>query len=231
MAACHLISFRSWSKLQANSGRYCSLDLQPNFSTYIMFLDVYRLWIRLRGKVFTQLGRSGFHEFGARSVLLPPVRLGGERNVAIGKQVFVGPNSWIEVMQHGSTGQTPVITIGNGTAIVGFCTITAVQQVVIEEKVLIARYAYISDHTHAYSARDKAILDQGIAKLSPVRICAGAWLGQNVVVCPGVTIGRNAVIGANSVVRHDVPDFCVAAGSPAQVIRRVEKSMERRSAE
>jgi acetyltransferase-like isoleucine patch superfamily enzyme len=192
-----------------------------------MFLDFYRLWIRLRGKIFTLLGRSAFHQFGAKSVLLPPVRLGGERFVAIGKQVFVGPNSWIEVMQPGSTSPGPAISIGDGTAIVGYCTITAVQQVVIEEKVLIARYAYISDHTHAYSSPNQAILDQGIAKVAPVRICAGAWLGQNVVVCPGVTIGRNAVIAANSIVRHDVPDFCVAAGAPAQVIRQVGQSIDR----
>lgn len=93
---------------------------------------------------------------------------------------------------------------------------------VIEPNVLIARYVYISDHTHAYQSGDRAIKDQGITKVSPVRICEGAWLGQGAVICPGVTIGRNAVVGANSVVRHDVPDFCVAAGVPAKVIRRVD---------
>lgn len=85
-----------------------------------------------------------------------------------------------------------------------------------------ARYVYISDHSHAHASVKEAIKDQGIAKVSPVRICEGAWLGQSVVVCPGVTIGRNAVVGANSVVKHDVPDFCVAAGAPAKVIRRVD---------
>ena len=48
----------------------------------------------------------------------------------------------------------------------------------------------------------------------------GAWLGQNVVVCPGVTIGRGAVIGANAVVLDDVPDYAVAVGVPASVVRR-----------
>ena len=65
------------------------------------------------------------------------------------------------------------------------------------------------------------MMDQGIASVAPVVIREGAWLGQGVVVCPGVTIGRNAVIGANSVVRHDVPDRCVAAGVPARVIRKI----------
>ena len=45
------------------------------------------------------------------------------------------------------------------------------------------------------------------------------WLGAHVVVTSGVTIGRRAVIGANSVVTSDIPEFCVAAGAPARVLR------------
>jgi len=191
-----------------------------------MFFDLYRLWVRFCGKAFTTLGRGAFHQFGAKSVLQPPIRLGGEKFIAIGKRVFVGPNSWIEVMEPHSAKQRPAISIGDETGIVGFCTITAVQQVIIEARVLMARYAYISDHTHAHESRHKAIKDQGITRVSPVRICEGAWLGQNVVICPGVTIGRNAVVGANSVVRQDVPDFCVAAGAPAKVIRQVDRSAD-----
>jgi len=126
-------------------------------------------------------------------------------------------------MQPGASNQMPVIEIGDETAIAGFCTITAVQSVTVEPKVLMARYVYISDHSHAHRSVGHAVKDQGIAKVSAVRICEGAWLGQSVVVCPGVTIGRNAVVGANSVVTHDVPDFYVAAGAPAKVIRRVDQ--------
>jgi len=43
-----------------------------------------------------------------------------------------------------------------------------------------------------------------------------------VVVCPGVTIGTGAVIGANSVVTKSIPDYCVAAGSPARVLKTIE---------
>ena len=45
------------------------------------------------------------------------------------------------------------------------------------------------------------------------------WLAANVVVIDGVTIGKGAVIGAGSVVTHDIPDNSVAAGNPARVIR------------
>jgi acetyltransferase-like isoleucine patch superfamily enzyme len=65
----------------------------------------------------------------------------------------------------------------------------------------------------------------------PVLIRQGAWLGQNVVVCPGVTIGRGAVIGANSVVNRDIPDFCVAAGAPARVLKSIESGSDQSSLE
>ncbi len=47
------------------------------------------------------------------------------------------------------------------------------------------------------------------------------WLGGNVVICPGVTIGSNTVIGAGSVVTKDIPGWCVAAGNPCRVIRKI----------
>ena len=63
-----------------------------------------------------------------------------------------------------------------------------------------------------------------------MRIGDGSWLGYGTVVLPGPTIGRHVVIGANSVVRGDIPDYCVAAGSPAKVIRdRAELAQQLRS--
>jgi len=183
------------------------------------FLKAHRWWLRLGAKAFTLLSRGDFRRLGPRSTLSLPIRLHGAEHIAIGARVFVGPSSWLEVLAPDEGRSQPAIQIGDGTSIAGFCTITARRSVVIEPNVLIARYAYISDHTHAHAAQDLPIKEQGIADIAPVRIGEGAWLGQNVVVCPGVTIGRNAVIGANSVVKTDVPDFCVAVGAPARVVR------------
>ena len=65
-------------------------------------------------------------------------------------------------------------------------------------------------------------MDQGVDKIAPIVIGDGAWLGENVVVCPGVHIGRGAVVGANSVVVRDVPARAVAVGAPAVVVRQLE---------
>ena len=55
----------------------------------------------------------------------------------------------------------------------------------------------------------------------PVRIGRNCWLGAGVVVVPGVTIGDNVVIGAGSIVTHDLPSDVVAAGNPCRVLRPV----------
>ena len=151
-----------------------------------------------------------------------PTRISGESQIHIGDDVYLGSNSWLQVIEPDASRTSPVIRLEDGVAISGYCTITAHKSVIIERKVLIARYVYISDHAHAHQSRDIAIMDQGIAAVAPVRIKEGAWLGQGVVVCPGVIIGKNSIIGANSVVRSDIPDYSVAVGAPAKVIRLID---------
>jgi acetyltransferase-like isoleucine patch superfamily enzyme len=53
-----------------------------------------------------------------------------------------------------------------------------------------------------------------------VRVGAGSWLGHATVVLPGADIGRNVAVGAGSVVTGHLPDFSVAVGNPARVIRQ-----------
>ena len=55
-----------------------------------------------------------------------------------------------------------------------------------------------------------------------VHIGDGSWLGTHVVIAGNITIGKHCVIGANSVVKHDIPDYCVAAGIPARIIKRYD---------
>lgn len=55
----------------------------------------------------------------------------------------------------------------------------------------------------------------------PVRIGNDVWIGSNAVILPGVTIGDNSVIGAGSVVTHDIPTNVVAVGNPCRVLREI----------
>jgi acetyltransferase-like isoleucine patch superfamily enzyme len=183
-----------------------------------VFLTAYRLRLRVQAKLFSLLAAGAFAHFGSRSIIETPARLGGEERIALGDRVYFGAGSWLQALPDGDN-RSVAISISNGVSSSGGCVISAVRSVVIEEEVLLARNVYISDHIHKYTDTNLPVLEQGCDKIAAVRICRGAWLGQNVVVCPGVTIGRGAVIGANSVVNRSIPEFSVAAGSPARVLK------------
>lgn len=177
----------------------------------------YRLWKRAVSKAFSLTASGAFFSFGRRSVLELPIRLSGEGRIAIGDDVFVGAGSWLQVVGDGDG--AVAIEVGHGTSIAGGCVLSAVSNVRLGAKVLVARNVYIADHSHAYRDPFAAVLDQGVERIAGVEICDGAWLGENVVVCPGVRIGRGAVIGANSVVTSNVPDHAVAVGAPSRIVR------------
>lgn len=61
-----------------------------------------------------------------------------------------------------------------------------------------------------------------------VTVGDNVWFGGNTVVCPGVHIGDNVVIGAGSVVTRDIPDWCIAAGNPCRVIRKITEKDRRK---
>lgn len=171
---------------------------------------------RAVAKGFSLAVGGAFASFGPRSVIQPPVRLGGVGRIAVGEGVMVGTGSWLHTL---GDGPGVAIRIEDGASIVGHCVISAAESVRIGRRVLIARNAYISDHSHAFEDTATAVMDQGITRIGAVELDDGCWLGENVVIGPGVRIGRGAVVGANSVVLSDVPDHAVAVGTPARVIR------------
>lgn len=181
-------------------------------------VGAYRALQRGRDKVFSLAISSSFASFGRHSVIQPPVRIAGESLISVGAGVFVGAQSWLQVIADGGDG-SPRLRIGDGTCVAGRCVISAVEQITIGRSVLMAGNVYIADHSHAFGEISRPVLDQGIDRIGAVEIGDGAWLGQNSVVLPGVRVGARAVVGANSVVRSDVPDGAVVAGTPARLLR------------
>lgn len=83
---------------------------------------------------------------------------------------------------------------------------------------------YITDCDHEYRNISVPVIDQGITqKGQTVSIGHGSYIGINAVIVGNVKIGKHCVIGANSVVTHNVPDYSVAVGSPAKVIKKCDK--------
>lgn len=113
------------------------------------------------------------------------------------------------------------VRIGKGSEIGERCRISIANSLEVGEKVLLSPNVYITDCDHEYRDVNLSIIDQGIVQRGQkVFIEDGSYVGINVVIVGNVKIGKHCVIGANSVVTEDVPDYCVAVGSPAKVIRR-----------
>lgn len=181
-------------------------------------------FVRARDKIFSLLISGSFGSFGSRTVLQLPIRLRGEHRIAIGNDGFIGANSWLQVLD--SESDEIAISIGDGVSIAGLCVLSSVGSIRIGSNVSFARNVYIADHTHLYDDPSRPVLEQGVTPSEPVEIGDGSWLGENVLVLPGVRIGKGAVISANSVVNQDVPDHCLAAGSPARVVRQFGRSRD-----
>lgn len=162
-----------------------------------------------------------FASFGTGSWLsFPPAALFGESSIRIGQDTLIGP--YVSLSAGMVPGQSllsdEIVTIGDRCLIGRYCSIVGHFQIVIEDDVFFGPNVYVTDQNHAVADLDLPIGKQS-APERPVRIGAGSWLGANVVVLPGVSIGRHCAVGAGAVVTKDLPDFTVAVGSPARVIR------------
>lgn len=113
------------------------------------------------------------------------------------------------------------LLIGNNVQIGHFSHIIAKNRVIIENSVLIADKVYISDCEHEFLDIDNPILDQGLRYVGDVLIGEGSWIGENVCII-GAKIGKHCIIGANAVVNKDIPDYSIAVGVPAKVVKKYD---------
>lgn len=118
-----------------------------------------------------------------------------EKNATICYDVSVGDNSGIGINS----------IIPNG--------------VTIGKNVMMGQDCYMYTTNHEHSKTDIPMCQQGMTELRPITIGNDVWIGARVIILPGVTIGNGAIIGAGAVVTKDVPDYAVAVGNPAKVIK------------
>lgn len=159
-----------------------------------------------------------FRHFGKKSLILCPMQIDGKKNISVGDHVVVGEHSWLAAMPLAGNDQ-PQLVIGDKCVLGHFNHIYATSEIIFEDSVLTADKVYISDNLHTYADVDKPIIEQPIKQLSKIRIGEGSWIGENVCII-GASVGKHCTIGANSVVTHDIPDYCVAVGAPARVIKK-----------
>ncbi len=129
-----------------------------------------------------------------------------------GEHFIVGYDTFI-YRTHGLPGS---ITIMNNVTISDHCTIDYSGELIICNGVVISEGVKIYTHDHdvyKYTHKEK---NNAIQKKTIIK--ENVWIGAGSIILPGITIGQYSVIGAGSVVTHDVPDNCIYAGNPAKKI-------------
>jgi acetyltransferase-like isoleucine patch superfamily enzyme len=157
-------------------------------------------------------------------------------NCTLGRHVFIGDRVVIYRAERGGlveigdgvrlygdscleTGEGGTLSIGPETSIHVRCQLMAHKSsIVIGRGVALAANCSLYPYDHGM-APGVPIRQQALESRGPIVIDDEAWLGANVTVLSGVRIGKGAVIGAGSVVTRDVPDGCIAVGSPARVVK------------
>jgi acetyltransferase-like isoleucine patch superfamily enzyme len=191
----------------------------------------------LRSKLYPLIvGRVGRNVvFGVNVTLRHPHKIRLADNVVIDDYCCLDAkgtdNQGITIGQGVFVGRNTILSCKNGDIVldeeanIGFnVEVFSAAQVRIGRKVLVAAYTYLVGGDHLYDRVDIPVLEQGRTARG-IEVGENVWLGAHVVVADGVKIGRDAVIGAGAVVTNDIPEFHVAAGVPARVLR--DRRMER----
>ena len=139
----------------------------------------------------------------------------GEKNdgLRLGDNVYIGRNT--------------ILSCKEGSIEVGdYANISANCSLLSETEISLGRYCFLAGHcylvaggNHSFDDVSRPIMFQPSVSKGGIRVGDDVWLGAGVIVLDGATIGQGTVVGAGAVVTESLPEFSVAVGSPARVVR------------
>lgn len=163
-------------------------------------------------------------------------------HVQIGDRVFIGSNCTIQALSRGGVKLGDHVRIrdftwilcsselhrpgegleiGSHTYIGPFCYLGAGGGLSIGKNVLVGGYVQFLAENHEFGDVSRPIQEQGVSRKG-IKVGDNVWIGNQAILVDGIEIGEGSVIGAGSVVTHDVPPHTVVAGNPARVLRKRE---------
>lgn len=148
----------------------------------------------------------------------------GRKYISVGENTWIGDGSEIIVMDsHFEQPLSPSLSFGSNVRVTSRLRVTCANHIEIGNYVLIAPDVFITDHSHGMDPENPGGYSPQPLEIGKVAIEDGVWIGQRVCVLKDVTIGAHSIIGANSVVTHDVPPYSIAVGSPARVVKQYNR--------
>lgn len=161
-----------------------------------------------------------FGKFGKMSTIRGKIWLTNPSCVFIGKSCQIGPYCRIETFSnYGNNRTSPKLIIGDFCSIQHAVHIYCANSVELQNGCLIASGCMITDNNHGTNPEGDHYGNQPL-KSRPTIIKEYAWLGENVCVLAGSIIGKRSIIRSNSVVIGEIPDYSIASGNPAKVIKK-----------
>lgn len=185
----------------------------------------YRLYVRLQ--ILKQIFVSKWisHEFrkvGKSFFCGKNLKTKGTKYIIIGSDCCLGSYSTITAWENDKF--IPIIQIGNSCNFGDFLHLTCINKIIIGNDVLVGKFVTITDNSHGLllnSTKNIPPIKRQLVSKGSIIIEDNVWIGDKVTVLPGVKIGRGAIIGANTVVSHDIPAYSIAVGSSARVIKNI----------
>ncbi len=166
--------------------------------------------VRIRFASNLRLGKGVYLDHGVYLHACP----GG---ISIGEGSMVMKNAILHVYNFRQLPHSG-ISIGARALVGEGCILRGQGGISIGDDVYLGTLVQILAVNHIFADTSRPISQQGITA-EGVSIADGAWIGSGALILDGVTIGRNSVVGAGAVVTKDVPDYSVAVGNPARVVR------------
>ena len=164
-------------------------------------------------------------QLGNDTVIQHPCEFENIDKITFGEHVRVRSGCWFDVSIDDPRYKSQ-IDIMEGCAIGRNNQLTTQSKITLEPFVMTASNVHIATQTHNYEDITMPISAQGATDTGPITLGAGCWIGRNVVIV-GASVGRNSVVAAGSYVNKDIPDYCVAAGVPAKIIKKYNQETKK----
>jgi len=225
-------SFQKYKSLTVGEKGFFSLFLYdtiislfgnfPGAAGYFFRKKFYKLLLK-------KVGRGVI--WGRNVTLRHPHKIEIEDNVAINDfavlDAYGGEASGIKIGEGTLVSRNTVLNSKGGFIEIGKRTNLGMMSIIfsrdctvrVGNDVLVSAYCYLmGGGSHSVDRTDIPISMQG-AECKGIEIGDNVWLGSGVRVLDGCSIGKDSVIGTNSFVNTDIPEFAIAAGAPAQIVK------------
>jgi acetyltransferase-like isoleucine patch superfamily enzyme len=156
-----------------------------------------------------------FNKVGWKSYIGKPLILEGAKRVSIGKKVRIYPG--LRIVTHGKNGNIIIeddVSIGQNVHIT-----SSESDLIIGSKTTILGNVFITNIDHDYQEINVHIMKQAYLTKT-TKIGDNCYIGYGSAIQAGTILGNQCIVGANSVVRGEFPDYCVIVGAPAKIIKK-----------